>query len=116
MGSALAGKRAHGGAVFVFSSGVARCRSRCVALLRYRDARERKGERNEARVLGLPAATPGFVRAKRPGDRRMSADGGDEAGHSAAQAGERVVALCRPRPTLRPGWLRARVPSWAGPF
>jgi len=42
MGSALAGKRARGGAVFVFSSGAARCCSRCVALLRERDARERK--------------------------------------------------------------------------
>jgi hypothetical protein len=42
MGSALAGERARGGAVFVVSSDAARCRSRCVALLRERRVREKE--------------------------------------------------------------------------
>ena len=89
MGSALAGKRARGGAVFVVSSGAARCRSRCVALLRERDAREGKGE-EEMKLGFLHRGRPdGFVRPRCALGRRMRTDGRDLAGCIAAQAGAR---------------------------
>jgi len=83
--------------------------------------REQKGEGKWE--LGFRPSRPGrFDRPEWPLSRRISADGGDCAGCIAAQAGCAAAALCRPRPTLRPGWQRARGSgrpgselSWAEP-
>jgi len=60
--------------------------------------------------LGLQEAASGggFVRPRCALGRRMRTDGRDLAGCFVAQAGRAAAALCRPRPTLRPGWQRAR--------
>ena len=86
--------------------GPARSRRRLlfVGLVRLR---EQKGEGKWE--LGFRPSRPGhFDRPEWPLSRRSSADGGDCAGGIATQAGCAAAALCRPRPTLRPGWQRAR--------
>jgi len=68
--------------------------------------------------LGLQEAASGggFVRPRCALGRRMRTDGRDLAGCFVAQAGRAAAALCRPRPTLRPGWqsTRAREQGRAG--
>ena len=49
------------------------------------------------------AGVGGFVHPISPLGRPIESNGAGCMGCITAQAGERVAALCRPRPTLRPG-------------
>ena len=71
-----------------------------------REKRATKIESGEGQMaLGFKgaAAVAGFVPAMRSDGRRIGANGRDQMGQLAAQAGARTRKLCRPRPRLRPG-------------